>query len=61
MPKKRTYQELEQRVKDLEQETAKRTQADDKIKHLNLVLRAVRNDKTASSCLREPHRESGPL
>ena len=43
MAKKPTYEELEQRVKELEKEAAKRKRAEVRIEHLNAVLRAIRN------------------
>jgi two-component system cell cycle sensor histidine kinase/response regulator CckA len=42
MSKKATYKELEQRLKELEREAVKSEQAEERIKHLNLVLRAIR-------------------
>ncbi len=43
MAKKPTYEELEQRVKELEKEAARRKRAEVRIEHLNAVLRAIRN------------------
>lgn len=43
MAEKPTYEELEQRAKELEEEAVKRKIAEERIEHLNLVLRAVRN------------------
>lgn len=43
MAKKLTYEELELRVKDLQEEAVERKRAEVRIEHLNAVLRAIRN------------------
>ena len=43
MAKNLTYEVLERRVKELEIEVAEREKGDEKIRHLNLLLRAIRN------------------
>ncbi len=43
MTKKLTYEELERRVRELDEESVLRKKAEERIEHLNLVLRAVRN------------------
>ena len=43
MAKKPTYEELQQRVRELEHEAVKRILTEDRIEHLNLVVRAIRN------------------
>jgi PAS domain S-box-containing protein len=49
MTKKPTYEELARRVKVLERETGRRKQAEERIRHLNRVLRAIRNVNRVTS------------